>query len=97
MSFKQSTKTHDDQLLQLPRDMDQDKHIKHNCAERFTGGWWYNSCYDAHPTGTSTTTKTRGYKYVKYYCGGERGTCGDSSEEGCADSFEEAELLLVPK
>ena len=69
--------------------MDQDKHIKLNCAERFTGGWWYNSCYDAHPTGTSTTTKTSGWEYVTYYYGGER---GDGWE-----SFEEAELLLVQK
>ena len=88
MSFKQSTKTHDDQLPQLPRDMDQDNYSG-NCAKRYTGGWWYNSCMAAHPTGRSTTTKTNGFKYVVYWHGGERGES--------RYSFEEAELLLVPK
>jgi len=70
------------------KDMDQDKHSSH-CAEQNTGGWWYNACMYAHPTGTSTTTKTNSHKYVIYWFGGERG-------DG-RDSFEEAELLLVPK
>ena len=90
MSFKQSTKTHDDQLLQLPRDRDQDEGGG-NCARENTGGWWYNACYDAHPTGLSSTTKTSGHKYMYWFDGGERGR-GLSR-----DSFEEAELLLVPK
>ena len=69
--------------------MDQDKRFSFNCAEYFTGGWWYKACHLAHLTGTSTTTKTSGHKYVIYVNGGERGNS--------ADSFEEAELLLVPK
>ena len=91
MSFKQSTKTHDDQLLQLPRDMDQDKDSSYNCAEQFTGGWWYNraACMFAHPTGKSRPTQASGWEYMMYYFGGERGE-SDAS-------FEEAEFLLVPK
>ena len=69
--------------------MDQDKSSA-NCAHMRTGGWWYNSCMYAHPTGTSSTTKTNGWKYVTYRHGGERGRDG-------ADSFAEAELVLVPK
>ena len=69
--------------------MDQDKSSRDNCAEYWTGGWWYNKCMGAHPTGTSTTTKTKGWNYVMYYYGGERGNG--------IDSFEEAEFLLVPK
>lgn len=32
---------------------DSDNDLWHNnCAARFSGGWWYASCFWAHPTGT---------------------------------------------
>ena len=95
MSFKRCTKTHDDQLLLLPRDKDQDKYPK-NCARSRTGGWWYNACTWAHPTGLSSTTKKPSWseKYVFYYFGGERGVKGRANGR---ENFAEAEFLLVPK
>ena len=59
-----------------------------HCAKMRTGGWWYNNCYRAHPTGLSSATKKNGRKYVTYYHGGERGYS--------IDSWSEAEYLLVP-
>ena len=67
--------------------MDQDEHSSYHCASE-TGGWWYNSCFETHPTGLSSATKKNGYNYVVYHDGGERGIG--------ADSWAEAEYLLVP-
>ena len=33
------------------QDKDNDRYYR-SCAWDFTGGWWYNACYWAHPTGT---------------------------------------------
>jgi len=71
----------------LTRDRDQDGHNRH-CAELLTGGWWYNDCTYAHPTGLSSATKKNGWQYVHYYHGGEGGNSWDS--------WSEAEYLLVP-
>ena len=95
MSFKRCTKTHDDQLLLLPRDKDQDN-LGGNCAIVFGGGWWHNACMYAHPTGLSSTTKTYSGKYVFYYFGGERVVNGQANGRSY-ESFAEAEFLLVPK
>ena len=78
-------------FFQLPRDMDQDKNSGGNCAQQgmgYSGGWWYKNCMNTHPTGTLSTTKTSGWKYVVYYHGGDRGVGTYSNAE--------AELLLVP-
>ncbi|KAG0720646.1 Techylectin-5B [Chionoecetes opilio] len=32
-------------------DRDNDLYADGNCAEQFTGGWWYDRCYDAHLNG----------------------------------------------
>jgi len=32
-------------------DRDNDLYSSGNCAESFTGGWWYDRCYDAHLNG----------------------------------------------
>ncbi|XP_034474208.1 ficolin-1-like [Drosophila innubila] len=32
-------------------DVDNDRHFSINCAEKFSGGWWYNSCQDSKLTG----------------------------------------------
>ncbi|CAL4210607.1 unnamed protein product, partial [Meganyctiphanes norvegica] len=32
-------------------DRDNDAYSSGNCAESFTGGWWYDRCYDAHLNG----------------------------------------------
>jgi len=72
------------------KDRDQDIYDG-NCAERFNGGWWYDRCHTAHPTGLSSATKQDGFNgayYVSYYSGGERGNT--------YSSWSEAEYLLVP-
>jgi len=69
------------------KDRDQDGASGH-CAKSHTGGWWYNDCHLAHPTGLSSATKKSGSKYVTYARGGERGNSWDS--------WSEAEYLLVP-
>lgn len=33
------------------RDRDNDLYSSGNCADQFTGGWWYDMCYDAHLNG----------------------------------------------
>lgn len=33
------------------KDRDNDLYSIGNCAEEFTGGWWYDRCYDAHLNG----------------------------------------------
>ena len=40
----------DMQFSTYERDNDMD--TVRNCAEQFTGGWWYNKCLLVHPTGT---------------------------------------------
>ena len=72
----------------LPRDRDQDWRRTRHCAKDWTGGFWYNSCTLAHPTGLSSATKENNPKYVTHYHGGERGNTWDS--------WSEAEYLLVP-
>jgi len=73
----------------LPRDRDQDAHSSYDCTKSETGGWWYKSCHEAHPTGLSSATKKRDDgKYIIYLDGGER---GDDF-----DSWSEAQYLLVP-
>ena len=74
--------------LCLPRDRDQDGRSGFHCAKTETGGWWYNYCHYAHPTGLSSATKKYGSEYVTYYRGGERGRG--------YESWFEAEYLLVP-
>ena len=74
--------------LILPRDRDQDEHSIYQCANSETGGWWYHSCYEAHPTGQSSATRKNGYKFIIYHDGGERGIG--------KDSWAEAEYLLIP-
>jgi len=70
------------------KDRDQDGSSSH-CANDWSGGFWYDSCHHAHPTGLSSATKKSGSsKYINYKHGGERG-------EGF-DSWSEAEYLLVP-
>lgn len=68
---------------------DQDKHSS-NCAASYKGGWWYNRCMAANPTGLSTTSKKNGWQYVVYYHGGERG-------DKLKDSWAGAEYVLIPK
>jgi len=72
------------------RDRDQDGVSSGSCAERRTGGWWYNSCGWNHLTGqhTDRRTKISGSKQIIYYQGGERGNT--------FDSWAEAEMVLVP-
>jgi len=70
------------------KDRDRDLLSSYHCSLRDTGGWWYNGCHVAHPTGLSSATKKNGGKYVTYRYGGERG-------DGF-DSWSEAEYLLVP-
>jgi len=69
------------------KDRDQDG-AGHHCAETHTGGFWYEACMHAHPTGLSSATKKNGKIYVTYYRGGDRGISWDS--------WSEAEYLLVP-
>jgi len=70
------------------KDRDQDGYSGTHCAKKYTGGFWYKNCADAHPTGLSSATKKNGHKYVIYYHGGDRGNG--------YDSWSEAEYLLVP-
>jgi len=72
------------------KDLDQDNNNSDHCAKRWVGGWWYNQCHYAHPTGLSSATKKKNDpKCVTYLHGGDRGYG--------YDSWSEAEYLLVPK
>ena len=77
----------------VSRDRDQDSSTSSpgHCAEFFTGGWWYKNCYNMHPTGQHTTTKSTisGQKQIVYHHGGARGNTHNS--------WAEAEFLLLPK
>ena len=74
----------------LLRDRDNDNSREENCADKYSGGWWYNSCFDIRLTGEHTRRRSHmDFKQIHYYHGGER---GDSIE-----SWKEAEMLLVPK
>ena len=84
-----SDEEHHNYNMYLPRDRDQDWRRTRHCAKDWTGGFWYNSCTVAHPTGLSSATKENNPKYVTHYHGGERGNTWDS--------WSEAEYLLVPK
>ena len=73
----------------FPRDRDQDSSSGNHCAQLYTGGWWYNQCYQMHPTGQHTATKTTlGSKQIVYYHGKARGNT--------ETSWAEAEFLLLP-
>ena len=74
----------------LTRDRDQDGRSDIHCAERLTGGWWYNNCGFSHHTGQHTKTRTTlsGGEQIYYVYGGERGNTWDS--------WAEAEMVLVP-
>lgn len=71
------------------RDRDQDGLRGRNCAELYSGGWWYNFCTAAHLTGQHTRSRVNSLKKIVYFDGGERGI--DSY-----DSWSEAEMLLLP-
>ena len=43
-------KTHDGMPFST-RDHDNDNRYYDNCAEIYSGGWWYNSCFDSHLNG----------------------------------------------
>ena len=70
------------------RDRDQDGSSSQHCAEKWTGGWWHNFCFEAHPTGLSSATRKTGLEYIVYYWAGDRGNTWDS--------WAEAEYLIVP-
>ncbi|KAG7175609.1 Techylectin-5B-like 4 [Homarus americanus] len=40
-------------------DRDNDLYIDGNCARYFSGGWWYDRCYDAHLNGVFPVTPDR--------------------------------------
>jgi len=69
------------------KDRDQDARSG-NCVEDMNGGgWWYKSCYHAHPTGQHSSVKKGGNNYIRY----------DRSDRGHSGySWSEAEFLLVP-
>ena len=74
----------------LPRDRKNDESSR-NCADTYTGGWWYSSnCGLTHLTGqhTKSRRKLRGDKQIVYFHGGKRGST-------TTDSWKEAEMMLV--
>ena len=75
----------------LSRDRDQDPYSPINCAQEYTGGWWWSNCGYARPTGLHSKTKVpNGYlqDLIGYYHGGNRGNSWDS--------WAEVEFLLLP-
>jgi len=70
-----------------------------NCAEDFTGGWWYNGCGGAHLTGQHTDRRkfVNSHKHIYYLDGGERETYNHGGKRGISgDSWSEVEMLLLP-
>ena len=66
-------------------DRDNDKHNS-DCAAAHKGGWWYNTCRDAHPTGIY-------YNEVTYEIDGI--TWWRNNHDNY--SFKEMTLMLIPK
>jgi len=71
------------------KDRDQDRKTNGNCAQKFTGGWWYYRCGYVHLTGMHTPARSQiSGKNIYYHLGGKRGNS--------YDSWAEAEMLLLP-
>ncbi|XP_045136949.1 techylectin-5B-like [Portunus trituberculatus] len=50
------------------KDRDNDLYSVGNCAEEFTGGWWYDRCYDAHLNGLFPVVPDRvEAKYITWW------------------------------
>ena len=71
------------------RDRDTGSSSNYNCAVKWSGGWWYNYCHHAHPTGTNSATQVTGHQYIVYWH-------ESKSKYRYNLSWEEAEYLLVP-
>jgi len=76
------------------KDRDQDS-SDYNCADDYTGGWWYSACWEVHPTGQHAASRTsRDKKQISYYreAGSEKITPSTTRWA----SWAEAEFMLVP-
>ena len=49
------------------RDNDNDKYGGVNCAQSFTGGWWYNHCYYSNLNGRYFNTTTTNLESINWY------------------------------
>ena len=81
-----------------PRDKNQDIYarLEDNCAEIFSGGWWYKNCYHAHPTGFSNAVKTSNNKCIMWNDDGDRGRDVTDWQYGTKSyNWKETEYKLV--